>query len=154
MKLFKYKNIVIQLDENGLINYIEKHLQINNSETGGIICGYYSNDLLKAIITEFCPPSKDSILGMASFSRGIFGIEQYLEEKWRVGQYYLGDWHLHPYSKPSASYQDLRQIELNSKDKQLNCPEPIMVIVGGMTNNEINVYIFIDGEARVCEPFL
>ena len=152
MKLFKYKNIVIQLEEKDLLKFIENHLRRKDSETGGMICGYYSDNFLQATITEFCEPPKDSIFGRSTFSRGIAGTEKYLKEKWIEGQYYLGDWHLHPYSNPIASFQDLRQIEINSKDKQLKCPEPIMVIVGGSNNKDINVYIFIEKEANLCNP--
>ncbi|MCM1295932.1 MAG: hypothetical protein NC311_10360 [Muribaculaceae bacterium] len=151
MKLFKYKNIAIQFEENDLLNYVESHLRNNCCETGGMICGYYSENLLNATITEFCKPPKDSVFGRASFLRGIFGTKNYFEKKWKDGQYYLGDWHLHPYCSPTASCQDLRQIELNSKDKKLKCPEPIMVIVGGSDNKDMNVYIFIENEVKLCE---
>ena len=151
MKLFKYKNITIQFEEKDILNYVENHLSNKNYETGGMICGYYSENLSHAIITEFCEPPKDSIFGRASFLRGIAGTENYFEKKWGEGQYYLGDWHLHPYCNPVASYQDLRQLVINSKDQQLKCPEPIMVIVGGSNNKEINVYIYIEQEVRICE---
>lgn len=151
MKLFKYKNITIQFEEKELLNYVESHLRNKNCETGGMICGYYSEDLKNAFITEFCKPPKDSVFGRASFLRGIVGAESYFEKKWDEGQYYLGDWHLHPFSSPTASCQDLRQIEVNSKDKKLKCPEPIMVIVGGSDNKDMNVYIFIENRAILCE---
>lgn len=154
MKLFKYKDIVIQLEEKDLLKYIENHLRHKNSETGGMVCGYYSDNLLQATITEFCEPPKDSILGRSTFSRGIVGTENYLKEKWIEGQYYLGDWHLHPYSNPIASGQDLKQLEINSRDKSLNCPEPIMVIVGGLTNKDINVYLLINKKTICCEALL
>lgn len=57
---------------------------------------------------------------------------------------------MHPFSSPTASCQDLRQIEVNSKDKKLKCPEPIMVIVGGSDNKDMNVYIFIENESKLC----
>lgn len=151
MKLFKYKNITIQFEEKELLNYVESHLLNKNCETGGMICGYYSENLLNATITEFCKPPKDSVFGRASFLRGVVGTENYFENKWKEGQYYLGDWHLHPYSSPIASCQDLEQLELNSKDKNLKCPEPIMVIVGGPENKNINVYILIESEVKLCD---
>lgn len=151
MKLFKYKNITIQFEEKDLLSYVESHLRNKNCETGGMICGYYSENLLNATITEFCKPPKDSVFGRASFLRGVVGTENYFEKKWKEGQYYLGDWHLHPFSNPTASYQDLQQIEINSKDNKLMCPEPLMVIVGGSDNRDMNVYIFIEGKAILCE---
>ncbi len=151
MKYFKYKSITIQFDEKNILKYVEKHLRHKDCETGGIICGYYTDDLSQATITEFCEPPKDSIFGRSTFSRGVVGTEKYLKEKWNKGQYYLGDWHLHPYSSPIASFQDLNQLEINSNDKQLKCPEPLMVIVGGSSNKDFNVYIFIESEAKLCQ---
>lgn len=150
MKQFKHNNITIQFEEKDLLSYIEKHLRSKNCETGGMICGYYSDDLMSATISEFCEPPKDSVLGRSSFLRGVSGTEKYFENKWKEGQYYLGDWHLHPYCSPTASVQDLKQLEINSKDKNLKCPEPIMVIVGGSNNTKINVYILIEKEVKLC----
>ncbi len=151
MKLFNYKNISIKFNEKAVLKYIAKHLKYSDCETGGMICGYYTEDLSQAVITEFCEPPRDSILKKSSFIRGILGAKKYFIEKWEKGQYYLGDWHLHPYSQPTASDQDLQQLRINAKDKQLQCPEPIMVIIGGSNNDEINVYIYLEQKVIKCE---
>ena len=150
MKKYKFENITILLDESKLLNYIDDHIRNSDKETGGVLCGYYTEDKVSAVITDFLGPTKDSILGRASFVRGISGLKEMLDEKWKEGKYYLGDWHLHPYSSQSASGQDVSQLIQNSRDGSLKCPEPIMVIIGGKTNMEINLYICFHGVVKEC----
>jgi len=150
MKKYKFENITILFDESKLLNYIDDHIRNSDKETGGVLCGYYTEDKVSAVITDFLEPTKDSILGRASFVRGIFGLKEMLDEKWKEGKYYLGDWHLHPYSSPSESGQDVSQLIQNSRDGSLKCPEPIMVIIGGKTNMEINLYICFYGVVKEC----
>lgn len=151
MKIYKNNQIIISFNELELIKIAERHLRKNQTETGGIIVGYYSDNLLEVYITNFYNPPKDSKLGVASFVRGVNGLEKLLQNEWKHGKYYLGDWHLHPYNNPIASCQDLKQLTLNSKDNDLHCPEPIMVIIGGIDNKEINVYIHMDNKIHLCE---
>ncbi len=150
MKKYKFENITILFDESKLLNYIDDHIRNSDKETGGVLCGYYTEDKVSAVITDFLEPTKDSILGRASFVRGISGLKEMLDEKWKEGKYYLGDWHLHPYSSPSASGQDVSQLIQNSRDGSLKCPEPIMVIIGGKTNMAINLYVCFHGVVKEC----
>ena len=151
MRIYKCNEIIISFDETQLLKKVEEHLNKNQTETGGIITGFYSSNLLEACITNFYHPPKDSKLGATSFVRGIYGLDKILHHEWKNGKYYLGDWHLHPYNTPMASCQDRKQLALNSEDKDLHCPEPIMIIVGGVYNKDINVYIFIENQIYLCE---
>lgn len=151
MKIYKYNDIIISFDETKLIKMVESHFKKNQTETGGIITGYYSDNLMEAYLTDFYQPPKDSILGPASFVRGIHGLDTLLCNEWKKGKYYLGDWHLHPNSSPIASCQDRKQLILNSEDKDLHCPEPIMLIIGGVNNKEVNVYIYVDNQICMCK---
>lgn len=56
---------------------------------------------------------------------------------------------------PTASGQDISQIIRNSKDKDLKCPEPIMVVVG-MEEKKLmyNAYIVINQNVnKMVEKF-
>ena len=46
-------------------------------------------------------------------------------------QYYIGEWHFHPYSSPFPSATDLQTMHSLSEEEYLHCPEPILIIVGG-----------------------
>jgi integrative and conjugative element protein (TIGR02256 family) len=150
MKKYKFDNITISFEESKLLDYINNHIRNSDKETGGVLCGYYTEDNISAIITDFLEPTKDSIFGRASFVRGVSGLKEILDKKWKKGEYYLGDWHLHPYSAPIASGQDVSQLIRNSKDSSLKCPETIMVIVGGKNNKDIKVYACFNNTVHEC----
>lgn len=100
-------------------------------ETGGIIIGNYSNDLKMANINKALGPPQKSIHQRSRFIRSGIGIKQILDFEWEMGNYYLGEWHYHPNASPTPSYPDIKQMMLFSHDKSLNCPEPILLIIGG-----------------------
>ena len=151
MKTFKYNDITISFDETELYKIVEKHLTKNRTETGGIITGSYIDNFQTAKVINFYEPPKDSKFSRTTFERGIYGLNKVLENEWKEGRYYLGDWHLHPYSAPIASCQDSNQLAFNSRDQDLRCPEPIMIIVGGKDNKEVSVYLYIENDIRLCK---
>ena len=53
-----------------------------------------------------------------------------LNDAWVQGCYYLGEWHYHPNSLPTPSLTDLNQMRILATDEKLNCPEPILLIIG------------------------
>lgn len=75
MKKYKFENITILFDESKLLNYIDDHIRNSDKETGGVLCGYYTEDKVSAVITDFLEPTKDSILGRASYVRGFSGLK-------------------------------------------------------------------------------
>ncbi len=107
----------------------------NPYETGGIIIGRYSDDGLTAFISEITNSPDDSIKKMTSFKRGINGLKKKLDTLWKDDLYYLGEWHYHPNSSSTPSEYDIKQMISLSKNKRLNCPEPILIIIGGNKSN-------------------
>ncbi len=49
----------------------------------------------------------------------------------RPGTYYIGEWHFHPFMSPVPSGTDLRQIRAIARDRDYQCPVPILIVVGG-----------------------
>ena len=105
-----------------------KHSGLN--ETGGVIVGYYSTDQHTAIVTSFEPPPKDSKASRFSFQRGTKGLLKRLQSLWRLKarQYYLGEWHRHPFGDCSASSVDLEDIKKIARNPDWTCPQPILMI--------------------------
>lgn len=103
----------------------------NPYETGGIIIGRYSNDSLTAHISEISNSPDDSVKQRSFFNRGIKGLQKKLDMLWENNYYYLGEWHYHPNSSPTPSGSDIKQMISLSKNKKLNYPEPILIIIGG-----------------------
>lgn len=119
------------------VNTILKYCSAaNRKETGGILIGRYTQEHDMAIITRVSKPPSDSKRGENFFVRGIRGLQQFLNRLWQHKEYYLGEWHFHPYAKPTPSERDHRQMLAFSCNEVLKCPEPILLIIGGNPNGE------------------
>lgn len=120
-------------------------------ETGGILIGCYNEGHDKAIVSKITPAPKDSIHENCHFYRGIMGLQSLLDRFWKQNKYYLGEWHYHPYSSPLASSYDLEQLKTFSEKLKLNCPEPIMIIMGGdpLYGIKIKSYIAIRNKSVI-----
>lgn len=61
------------------------------------------------------------------------------------GLYYLGEWHYHPNTSAVPSSTDLKQMFILSKNNDLKCPEPILIIIGGNKSNwQISASVFFN----------
>lgn len=101
-------------------------------ETGGILLGKYSTQLDCAVVTIATKAPPDSRSGRTWFKRGVQGLQSLLEKLWiKNRQYYLGEWHFHPYAAPDPSGTDKMQVQEIAESQQYSCPEPILLIVGG-----------------------
>ena len=114
------------------ILYIEKLCAMSlPNETGGILIGQYSSDCKWAEITNITKPPVGSIQRRGSFTRSGKMLLPLLDSFWKKDQYYIGEWHFHPYSSPFPSATDLQTMHSLSEEEYLHCPEPILIIVGG-----------------------
>jgi len=122
----------IKITDDLIDNIISICDMSNRKETGGILIGYYSSDQKWAHITLATRPTKDSKHSFCTFFRGVWGLMHLLDNEWeKNGCYYIGEWHYHPRALPIPSPKDIKQMMLFSRDLQLKCPEPILLIVGG-----------------------
>lgn len=114
-------------------------------ETGGILIGAYSADLDCAMVSLASGPPSDSKAGQTWFYRGVKGLDKLLKKCFaNAGTYYLGEWHFHPFASPSPSGQDLAQMKIIASDLRYNCPEPIMLILGGDPSSErVNLCAYV-----------
>lgn len=139
--------IVVPLEQLSLLHKLCE--ESNPYETGGIIIGRYSDDGSVAFVSEMTNSPNDSIKKMTSFKRGIHGLQKKLDMLWDKSYYYLGEWHYHPNSSPTPSRSDIEQMLSLSHDKKLNCPEPILIILGGNKDNWLLNVIVIANEKIV-----
>ena len=112
-------------------------------ETGGVLMGRYNGELNMATVTRVCGPPSDSHSGRNTFVRGIRGLQQLIEKLWRVNEYYLGEWHFHPGGTARPSIVDARQMRRISQSDEYNCPEPILIVVGGMPPAEWEAVAYV-----------
>lgn len=106
--------------------------EAESSETGGILVGRYSDDLSLAIVLEATPPPPDSRQGRSWFVRGVNGLRDMLDRRWRAQErtYYVGEWHLHPVAEVDPSRDDFTQMLEISQTEGYNCKNPILLILG------------------------
>lgn len=133
--IYKSESDIIIEIHNSIIKNIQKECtKSKNYETGGILIGKYSSNGKIAIISDYIKAPKDSKREMYTFYRGILGLETVIDKFWRSKKYYLGEWHYHPNSSPEPSFIDIKQMKEISKNKDVHCPEPILLIIGGNNN--------------------
>jgi integrative and conjugative element protein (TIGR02256 family) len=127
--------------------------QSRNTETGGVLVGYYTQDYSYAVVTEVSSAPIDSRSGPTWFQRGIVGIQVWLNSLWkqRQPQYYLGEWHFHPGSTPQPSSTDIAQMKNIAASKQYQCPEPLLIIIGGTPPNNWSIRVFVFSDKTCYE---
>lgn len=132
---------------------IKKHIASRKrGETGGILIGQYSPDHFTAEVLSASGPGRQSLFGLFSFTRRAFGLQEELDKEFDMGRYYLGEWHCHPGSHHTPSFQDIQQMHDISKSHCYNCPEPILLVVGRDDPTQyISVLLIKDGHCHYLE---
>lgn len=132
-------------------------------ETGGVLVGRYSTDLLTAVVIEVTGPPKDSRQGSSSFHRGVAGLRGILLRRWlsRERTHYIGEWHFHPAAHIEPSGDDVAQMYRIRDDLNYHCSEPILLILGKLGEYQERVaraFVFPRGkeymvlEGTKCKP--
>jgi len=125
------KKFTVKISED-CIDSILSYIRIaGRYETGGILMGQYSTNLDIATIKNITGPPSDSKGGRTWFKRGIKGLKMIIDRFWEQKTYYLGEWHFHPNAAPNPSLQDKKQMSEIAISPDYNCPEPILLIIGG-----------------------
>jgi integrative and conjugative element protein (TIGR02256 family) len=104
-------------------------------ESGGILLGLVFKDYDE--ILELGPPSRSDKAGLFSFIRRRKPAQQKIDRAWNIsGGYviYLGEWHTHPRSDPTASEQDMRMIE-NALQKTLMEIDYLYLVIAGSNSS-------------------
>lgn len=135
----------VEIDDHILTQMLDQCTLSKDLETGGILVGYYDDNLKKAIIIRSSNAPKDSKHSKMNFYRGVEGMRVWIQDMWNKEKaFYLGEWHFHPYSSSELSWLDHKQMQKIANDTSIHCPEPVLLIIGGCPpiNFSVNVYIF------------
>ena len=120
-------------------------------EVGTSLVGCYSDDGFDATVLDTAPMSSDS-KGLAnSFYRGIKGLRRFfakLRRNYLGKRYYVGEWHSHPDVSPVPSSTDDENQSAIASDTKTNCPECILLIIGGNPFNAPDLGVFVYSRKR------
>lgn len=126
----------------------------NETETGGILVGQYSDDRKCAEVLKAYPPPSDSARGRWWFIRGTLGLAATLARLWnsKSKQYYVGEWHYHPSSNVRPSKIDTDQMRSIAQLDNYHCKDPILIIIGAEGTSgvrPISITIYPDGSDSI-----
>lgn len=99
-------------------------------ETGGILIGRYEDDGRLAVIEIATDRPRGSIFSAFTFGRGSKDLARRLEEEWRLGRHYLGEWHSHPGGSPEPSNRDRDTMMGIAGNAKYDCSAPVLLIMG------------------------
>lgn len=139
----------VEITEGVFTSIMEYVLSRKRGETGGILIGNYSDDLSTATILSASGPGPRSLFGLFSFTRRPIGLQAELDEEFISGRYYLGEWHCHPGTNCTPSFQDIRQMQAISRSPSYNCPEPILIVFGRSSPYDFNSASIVKGNGVV-----
>lgn len=130
----KYRSIdtglSLEIDDTLLSELHSVGLKHYPNEFGGVLIGFYSDDLKNCIVKASILPLKYKS-ARYSFERGREGLKEKLDAHYnaRPRLIYIGEWHTHPDGLPLPSAQDknaMKEIELS---KEVNITSPILLII-------------------------
>ena len=148
------KQYTVIISKSCLLKMTEMAQEHYPNEVGTSLVGCYSDDGFKASALDLALLSSDSKGSRTSFYRGIAGLQGFYKKLRKIfsgKRYYVGEWHSHPDAAPIPSYTDNRnQLEI-AKDTITNCPECILIIIGGSLSNfdEMGVFVYSQKRGRV-----
>ncbi|WP_341531831.1 Mov34/MPN/PAD-1 family protein (plasmid) [Nostoc sp. UHCC 0302] len=139
------KRFALKIHNREISQLLKVCVRAGVQETGGILVGFYTELHNCAVITSISDAPSDSHSGHNWFYRGTHDLQQWLNRLWMRDkkQYYLGEWHFHPFSNSNPSEIDISQMQKIGESSSYQCPEPLLLIIGGDPNNQWNMKAYI-----------
>lgn len=125
------RSIAVEIEPRAMRSMLNISERAAGLETGGVLIGRYSPFGDRVIVSRVTGPPRDSQRFRFNFIRGVAGLTRRLEQAWRVGLYYVGEWHLHPKGSPQPSDTDSKQVLAFSRQRDYRCRHPVLVVIGG-----------------------
>ena len=139
----KEGKFAVSIDSTQVARLLKQCIDAGEYETGGILMGVYNEKLDTATVTRIVDAPIDSRRGRNWFHRGISGLQVLILALWSRRGYYLGEWHYHPQGSPEASAVDIRQMKEIASSRGYQCPEPILLIIGGNPKDVWSVQVTV-----------
>lgn len=117
-----------------------------------MLIGHYDADLFIATPQRAIESVDSGSAGIPGFvRRPLDGLLARLW-RWTAGRrYYLGEWHSHPGGAGTPSSADDETMFAIATDPLANCPEPILLLVGGTLReaSEMSAYVYTARRERI-----
>ncbi|WP_104047656.1 Mov34/MPN/PAD-1 family protein [Vibrio jasicida] len=111
------------------VNQLHHHKQTGSrNEAGGFLFGEIQSGVVTIQVVS--TPSKADKRSRYGFSWNKHEANKTIQENFKKGLHYLGDWHTHPCSQPTPSLDDTQAIRSTFLDSQHQLNYFIMLILG------------------------
>lgn len=142
----------LNIEEKEFSKILKDCEQSDGHETGGILVGQYTKNHDCALTTVVTTAPNDSNKKRTTFFRGFEGLSAILGDLWKKKkEYYLGEWHFHPFAAPTPSGTDIDQMHEIAQTASYKCPEPVMLIIGGDPSAAYTVRAFVFPAGQMIE---
>lgn len=123
-------------------------------EVGTSLVGHYSDDGFDAYVLDIAPFSSDSKSSTNLLHRGVKDLRRFfarLRQTYEGRRYYVGEWHSHPNASCVPSITDDMSQSAIAADAKANCPESILMIIGGnlLEAPDLRVFVYSRKRGRV-----
>jgi integrative and conjugative element protein (TIGR02256 family) len=147
----EYKVTISKACYSQMLQLARKHSPV---EVGTSLVGRYSADGHEAKILDLAPLTPDSSGSRSEFRRGVQGLHTFygrLFRRFGRQRHYVGEWHSHPGGAPSPSQKDNINQGAIAADTKTNCPEAILIILGGdvSADAQLGVYVYSRSRGRI-----
>lgn len=124
------------------------------NEIGASVYGSYSRDGFEASVLGNAPIPSDSESHRCAFRRGGNGVANFFSNLFKMShgcKHYVGEWHSHPGGPAEPSGIDDRSLLEIANNRVTNCPECILILVGGKIDQapELGVFVYSRVQGRV-----
>lgn len=150
--LYKTSNGVYLEIHPDLIKSIHREMErIGSFETGGLLIGYYSEDNSTAVIDKIIFPPENHFYEPRNFELDPKYSNKIIDEEWKQGRRWIGDWHSHPNNPATPSKMDDNVMFGVANSEKANMPEAILLIVGGnnVTGYDLSLHLYRRDEKLV-----
>lgn len=116
------------------------------NEVGTALVGSYSDDGHSATVHDLAPLTTDSKGSRFSFVRGVHHLPAFFSAVYRKSKgrrHYVGEWHSHPNGSAASSQTDDHNQTAIANDHDTDCPEAILVILGGDNRSFPDIAAFV-----------
>lgn len=123
------KNLELVISDDLMQNLVDTGLDHLPNEFGGYLIGKYSEDQQTAIITGYILP-KEFKATKVLFEPSVKGVEKEFVRLYEDKQeYYIGEWHTHPYGSSRFSNTDLLAMERVVQTDSVCITNPLLLIL-------------------------